>query len=113
MVDAHHSLAGAPAPLADLPDPDDWTLPPASSGDWEEMRGSADARWLAGQAMNRLVERAELGPNQLLVDVTLESGTVSHDGLVERVVTLRGDVVEFVARAKVAPPAPAAIGGTP
>jgi len=45
VVDASHSLAGAPAPLADCPDPDDWTveLPPA----WRAARRLPDASWLA------------------------------------------------------------------
>ena len=45
VVDAHHALAGAPAPLADCPDPDDWTVElPAA---WRATRRSPDASWLA------------------------------------------------------------------
>ncbi|MEZ4224597.1 MAG: hypothetical protein R3B13_26845 [Polyangiaceae bacterium] len=51
---------------------------------------------LGVQAMNELVARAHLGPNQALLDVTVEEGVVEADGKPSiRVVTLRADVVEF------------------
>jgi type VI secretion system protein ImpC len=58
VADAHHVLAGAPAPIADCPDPDDWTvqLPPA----WRATRRVPDASWLA-LAAPRVLARLPYG----------------------------------------------------
>ena len=70
------------------------------------LEASADARSTAGGterlgqiAMDRLVKKAALGPNQILVDMTVERGmAIKKKGLKSdslHVVTLHGDVIEL------------------
>jgi hypothetical protein len=63
--------------------------------------GSAESRNVGRLAMDELVTKAHLKANQALVDVTIEQGWVLKGGKATRVVTLRGDVIEFLpAKAK-------------
>ena len=68
----------------------------ALSGSAHAATDSHESRDIAIRAMNRLVKAADLGPNQALVDVTMEVGTTEREGRTIRIVTMRGDVVEFL-----------------
>ena len=62
--------------------------------------GSPESKALGRTAMNLLVAQAKLGPNQALVDVTLEEGLAVKGSDAREVITLRGDVIEFMPRSK-------------
>lgn len=62
--------------------------------------GSHESKSLGRAAMDRLVAAARLGPNQTLVDVTIEEGWVLKSLTNYKLVTIRGDVIEFVGVAK-------------
>lgn len=82
---------------------------------------SEEAATRLGQiAMDKLVKKANLGPNQLLVNVTVERGKAYLDSDDVAIVTIRADVIEIgtppTASATpkwgepIAPPAPKADG---
>lgn len=58
--------------------------------------GSEESKSLGRVAMDGLVKKANLRANRALVDMTVEEGDVLKNGKLIRVVTLRGDVVEFL-----------------
>lgn len=66
------------------------------TGSAHAVAGSQKSKALGRAAMDALVGKAKLKANQALVDVTIEQGTVYDGGTVTHVVTLRGDVVEFL-----------------
>lgn len=59
---------------------------------------------LGANAMNQLVANAQLKPNQALVNLAVESGTAFLGGDRLRLVTVRGDIIEFYSNTTNAPP---------
>ena len=56
---------------------------------------SEDGARLGQIAMDKLVKKAKLGPNQLLVNVTVERGEAFFGSATKAVVTIRADVIEL------------------